>query len=116
MPTMKLFQLLFAGTALLTTSLIAGQSHSMMKATVVHEYGGPEVLKFEDAPKPKPKDDEMLIRVIAAGVNPVDGEIRSGKYAQFFKSKLSLIPGYDIAGIVDKTGVIQIRWDFVLKT
>ncbi len=75
-----------------------------MKAVVVHEYGGPEVLKFEDAPRPEPKEGEMLIRVIAAGVNPVDGEIRSGKYAQFFKSKLPLIPGYDIAGIVEEAG------------
>ena len=50
----------------------------MMKAVVVHEYGGPEVLKYEDAPRPEPKENEILVRVIAAAVNPVDGSIRSG--------------------------------------
>jgi NADPH:quinone reductase-like Zn-dependent oxidoreductase len=75
-----------------------------MKAIVVHEYGGPEVLKYEDVPRPEPKENEILVRVMAAGVNPVDGLIRSGKYAQFFHTKLPLIPGYDIAGVVEKTG------------
>lgn len=76
----------------------------MMKAVVVHEYGGPEVLKYENAPRPEPKENEVLVRVIAAGVNPVDALIRSGKYAKFFGTTLPLIPGYDIAGIVEKTG------------
>jgi NADPH:quinone reductase-like Zn-dependent oxidoreductase len=76
----------------------------MMKAVVVHEYGGPEVLKFENAPRPEPKENETLVRVIAAGVNPVDALIRSGKYAKFFGTTLPLIPGYDVAGIVEKTG------------
>lgn len=75
-----------------------------MKAIVVHEYGGPEVLKYEDVPRPEPKENEALVRVIAAGVNPVDALIRSGKYAKFFGTTLPLIPGYDIAGIVEKTG------------
>ena len=75
-----------------------------MKAIVVHEYGGPEVLKYEDVPRPEPKGDQVLVRVIAAGVNPVDALIRSGKYAKFFGTTLPLIPGYDIAGIVEKTG------------
>jgi NADPH:quinone reductase-like Zn-dependent oxidoreductase len=76
----------------------------MMKAVVVHEYGGPEVLKFENAPRPEPKENEVLVRVIAAGVNPVDSLIRSGKYAKFFGTTLPLIPGYDIAGVIEKTG------------
>src|SRR5260370_24319384 len=41
-----------------------------MKAMVVHEYGGPEVLKFEDVSRPEPKENEILVRVIAAGPNP----------------------------------------------
>ena len=49
-----------------------------MEAVVIHEYGGPEVLKYQNIPRPEPKDDQLLIRVIAAGVNPVDGMIRSG--------------------------------------
>jgi NADPH:quinone reductase-like Zn-dependent oxidoreductase len=75
-----------------------------MKAIVVHEYGGPEAMKYEDAPRPEPNDDEVLVRVIAAGVNPVDGLVRSGKYAKFFNTTLPLVPGYDIAGVVQKTG------------
>src|SRR5438093_9082780 len=67
-----------------------------MKAVVMHEYGGPEVLKYEEVPRPEPKDNEVLVRMIAAGVNPVDALIRSGKYAKFFGTTLPLIPGYDI--------------------
>jgi NADPH:quinone reductase-like Zn-dependent oxidoreductase len=75
-----------------------------MKAIVVHEYGGPEVLKYQDAPRPAPKEDQILVRVIAAGVNPVDDASRSEKYAKFFGITLPFIPGYDIAGVVEKTG------------
>ena len=75
-----------------------------MKAIVMHEYGGPEVLKYEEVPRPEPKDNEVLVRMIATGVNPVDALIRSGKYAKFFGTTLPLVPGYDIAGIVEKTG------------
>jgi len=92
--------------SIVLSMVAAGQApKSTMKAMVVHEYGGPEVLKYEDLPRPEPKEDQILIRVIAAGVNPVDGLIRSGKFAQFFKSKLPLIPGYDISGNVEKVGV-----------
>jgi NADPH:quinone reductase-like Zn-dependent oxidoreductase len=83
---------------------LAQSTKPMMKAIVVHEYGDSEVLKYEDAPRPEPKENEALVRVIAAGVNPVDALIRSGKYAKFFGTTLPLIPGYDIAGIVEKTG------------
>ena len=78
--------------------------HATMKAIVVHEYGGPDALKFEDAPVPEPKEDEMLIRVFAAGVNSFDGVLRSGKYAKVFKMQLPWIPGYDVAGTVEKVG------------
>jgi NADPH:quinone reductase-like Zn-dependent oxidoreductase len=76
----------------------------MMKAVVAHEYGGPEVLKFENVPRPEPKENEALVRVIASGVNPADPLTLSGKYAREFGTHLPLIPGYDIAGIVEKTG------------
>src|SRR5256885_14797468 len=75
-----------------------------MKAIVAHEYGGPEVLKYEDVPRPEPKEDEILARVIAAGVNPVDGMIRSGMFANNQKLTSPMIPGGDIAGVVEKTG------------
>jgi NADPH:quinone reductase-like Zn-dependent oxidoreductase len=83
----------------------AGQSSApKMKAIVVHEYGGPEVLKLEDAPVPTPKEDDVLVKVFAAGVNSFDGVLRSGKYAKIFKMQLPWIPGYDIAGTVEKVG------------
>ena len=85
--------------------IVTGQStQPMMKAIVVREYGGPEVLHYEDAPRPQPNDNEVLIRVIAASVNPVDGAIRSGKYAEYFHTRLPLIPGMDAAGVIEKVG------------
>jgi NADPH:quinone reductase-like Zn-dependent oxidoreductase len=76
----------------------------MMKAVVAHEYGAPEVLKFEQVPRPEPKENQALVRVIASSVNPADPLTLSGKYAQEFGTHLPLIPGYDIAGVVEKTG------------
>ena len=77
----------------------------LMKAVVAHEYGAPEILKFEEVPPPKPQDDEALVRVIASGVNPADPLTLSGKYAREWGTNLPLIPGYEIAGIIEKTGV-----------
>src|SRR5215831_4482346 len=90
--------------ALTSVIALAEAPKSTMKAIVVHEYGGPEVLKLEDVPRPAPKGDQILIRVIAAGVNPVDDASRSEKYAKFFGITLPFIPGYDVAGVVEKTG------------
>jgi NADPH:quinone reductase-like Zn-dependent oxidoreductase len=75
-----------------------------MKAVVAHEYGGPDVLKYEDAPRPAPKNNQILVRVIAAGVNPVDGMIRSGMFVKDKKLTSPIILGGDIAGIVEATG------------
>jgi len=103
---MKLLQR-FAVILLPALPVIGGaQSLSMptMKAIVIHQYGKPDVLKYEDAPLPEPKENQILVRVIAAGVNPVDGAARSEKYAKFFGITLPFIPGYDIAGVVEKTG------------
>jgi len=76
----------------------------MMKAAVIHAYGGPEVLKLEDVLRPEPKEDEVLIRVIAASVNPVDAAIRQGYLARIIGDKLPLIPGMDAAGVIEKAG------------
>src|SRR5262249_25101079 len=81
-----------------------GGEKPMMKAVVAHEYGAPDVLKFEEVPRPEPSEDEALVRVIASGVNPADPLTLSGKYAREFGTHLPLIPGYDIAGVVEKTG------------
>lgn len=92
------------GAAILTCVAASPTPAPMMKAIVVHAYGGPEVLKYEDVPRPEPKENQMLVRVIAAAVNPVDAMVFSGKYPEYFHPKFPLIPGYDIAGVVEKTG------------
>ncbi len=73
-----------------------------MKAIRIHSYGGPEVLKFEDVTRPVPNDDEVLIKVYAAGVNPVDWKIRQGYMKELFH--LPLILGWDVAGVIEEKG------------
>ncbi|MDE3155792.1 MAG: NADPH:quinone reductase [Acidobacteriota bacterium] len=73
-----------------------------MKAIRVHQFGGPEVLKLEEVPDPKPGAGEVLVRVHAAGVNPVDTYIRAGAYAR--KPVPPYVPGADAAGIVEAVG------------
>ena len=87
---------------ILNTVLFAQSDKPTMKAIVIHEYGGPEVLKYEDIRRPEPKDDQLLIRVIAAGVNPVDGMIRSGMFKG--NRTFPIILGGDVAGVVEKVG------------
>jgi NADPH:quinone reductase-like Zn-dependent oxidoreductase len=89
---------------LLSSAAFAQSEKPMMKAIVVHEYGGPGVLKYEDVPRPEPKENEVLVRVIACGVNPADPLVVSGRLAKEFGTHLPLIPGYDVAGVVDKIG------------
>jgi NADPH:quinone reductase-like Zn-dependent oxidoreductase len=93
-----------AAVELSVTDGTAETDKPMMKAIVAHDYGGPEVLRYEDAPVPEPKENELLVRVIASGVNPADPLIVSGKYAREFGTHLPLIPGYDMAGVVEKIG------------
>src|SRR5437879_1453694 len=102
---MKQLQFLSACLICLWSCVVSAQSDKpTMKAIVVHEYGGPEVLKVDDVPRQVPKENESLVKVIAAGVNPVDSAARSQKFAQFLNIKLPAIPGYDIAGVIEKTG------------
>ncbi|MBN3896125.1 MAG: NADP-dependent oxidoreductase [Nostoc sp. NOS(2021)] len=75
-----------------------------MKAVHIHSYGSPEVLTYENALRPEPSEGEVLIRVQAAGVNPIDWKIRSGQMKDIIPYKLPLILGWDIAGVVDAVG------------
>src|SRR6201990_10618 len=75
-----------------------------MKAVRIHKYGGPEGLKYEEAPRPKPQGDEVLIRVHAAGVNPIDWKVREGHMKDFWPHKFPLILGWDLSGVVEKLG------------
>jgi NADPH:quinone reductase-like Zn-dependent oxidoreductase len=75
-----------------------------MKAIVVHEYGGPEVLKFEEYPDPVPGPGEVLVRVAAAGVNPLDYKRRAGLTKDYYPIKFPGLIGVDMAGTVVKIG------------
>jgi NADPH:quinone reductase-like Zn-dependent oxidoreductase len=75
-----------------------------MKAIVVHEYGGPEVLKFEDYPDPVPGPGEVLVRVAATSVNPIDYKRRAGLTKDFYPMTFPGLIGVDIAGTVAKLG------------
>jgi NADPH:quinone reductase-like Zn-dependent oxidoreductase len=75
-----------------------------MKAIVVHQYGGPEVLKFEDYPDPVPGEGEVLVRVAASSVNPIDYKRRAGLTKDFYPLQFPGLIGVDLAGTVVKLG------------
>src|SRR5437870_1879921 len=75
-----------------------------MKAIRIHNYGGPEVLQYEDAPRPKPQAGEVVVRVHAAGVNPIDWKVREGHMKDFWPHKFPLILGWDLSGVVEEIG------------
>ena len=79
-------------------------SNLKMQAIRAHDYGDPQVLKFEQAPRPEPKADEVLIRVKAAGVNPADWKYLNGAYKQFMPLEFPWTPGLEAAGIVEVVG------------
>ena len=75
-----------------------------MKAIRIHEFGGPDVLELEDVEVPQPKDDEVLIKVYASSVNPVDQKIVAGKAAAKFPTKFPLTIGWDVSGVIEQAG------------
>ena len=75
-----------------------------MKAAFIRKTGGPEVIEVGDLPMPQIKDDEVLVKVSAVSVNPIDTYIRSGKYNIDHKFPEPLILGKDLVGIVSKVG------------
>lgn len=75
-----------------------------MKAVRIHTYGGPETLTYEDAPRPEPSADEVLIQIHAAAVNPIDWKIRNGLGKDRFQRQLPFIPGWDVAGTIAAIG------------
>ena len=94
----------YGSIAALAATSLGHADKPTMKAVVIHEYGGPEVLKYEDVPQPEPKQDQLRIHVIAAGVNPVDGMIRSGILDKEGRRTFPIILGGDISGVVEKVG------------
>jgi NADPH:quinone reductase-like Zn-dependent oxidoreductase len=75
-----------------------------MKAVRIHGYGGYDVLCYEEAPRPKPGEDEVLIRVFASSVNPFDCAVRAGYMGGYFNYNLPLIPGTDVSGVIEEVG------------
>jgi NADPH2:quinone reductase len=73
-----------------------------VKAIRVKELGGPEVLQLQDVPKPQPGPDELLVRIHATGINPVETYIRAGTYARL--PELPYTPGNDGAGVIEEVG------------
>ena len=79
-------------------------SNATMQAIQVHEYGGPEVLALEQAPRPELNADQVLIRLKVAGVNPADWKIRGGLYKQFMPVNFPWTPGIEGSGIIEAVG------------
>ena len=75
-----------------------------MKAAVLHEYGGPSKLKYEDLPDPIPGPGEVRVRVLAVSVNPVDWKMRSGEARERFPVEFPGVLGRDLAGMVESIG------------
>ena len=75
-----------------------------MKAVHIHDYGGLDVLHYEDAPRPTPGAGEVLIRVYATTMNPFDCAVRAGYMGQYFNYTFPLILGTDVSGVVEEVG------------
>ncbi len=81
-----------------------------MKAVRFHTYGTPDVLIYEDAPKPEPAAGEVLVKVHATSVNPIDWNVRAGHMRGFREYPLPFILGWDVSGVVESAGAGVTRW------
>src|SRR5436309_15739497 len=79
-------------------------SKQTMQAIQVYEYGDADQLKLEVVARPEPQADEVLVRVHAAGVNPIDWKVRQGLRKHLVSMQFPYIPGMEIAGIVEEVG------------
>jgi NADPH:quinone reductase-like Zn-dependent oxidoreductase len=82
-----------------------------MKAVRIHQYGGPEVLRYEDSPQPQPRPDDLLVRVRAAGVNPADWKMREGMGRYMVDYTFPLVLGWDFSGVVEDMGAEVQGWN-----
>lgn len=82
----------------------------IMKAAVIYEYGGPEVFRLEEIPEPVLEDNEVLVKVYAASVNPVDWKQRKGNHKFFLKASFPVVPGYDVSGVVERCGSDAVKF------
>ncbi|KEF09317.1 MULTISPECIES: NADP-dependent oxidoreductase [Streptomyces] len=82
-----------------------------MKAVIAHSYGDPDTLTWTDQPDPKVGPDSVLVRVKAAGVNPVDWKVLAGYLDPMMDVHFPLIPGWDVAGVVEAVGQDATEFD-----
>jgi len=75
-----------------------------MKAVRYHEYGGSDVLRYEEAPRPVPGPGQVLVKVAATSFNPVDAGIRGGYLAEVYQVSFPHVPGVDVAGTIAELG------------
>src|SRR5689334_2792836 len=73
-----------------------------MRAIVIHRFGGPEVLELQEMARPQPKANELLVRVVCAGTNPVDTKLRAN--AGWARLTPPIVLGYDASGVVEEVG------------
>ena len=81
-----------------------------MKAVRIHQYGNSEVLKYEDAPMPEITSTDVLVRVVAASVNPVDWKIREGYLKEMITYPMPLTLGWDVSGVIEAVGADVTRF------
>jgi len=81
-----------------------------MKAIRFHAHGGPEVLMYEDVPTPEPAAGEVLVKVHATSVNPIDWKVRAGHMKGFRDYPLPFILGWDVSGVVESCGSDVTQW------
>ncbi|MEM6832546.1 MAG: NADP-dependent oxidoreductase [Pseudomonadota bacterium] len=75
-----------------------------MKAVYYEEFGSADILKLGEQPKPEPGPDQVLVKVAATSVNPIDRRLRSGELKDFFQYSWPVIPGWDVAGRIEAVG------------
>ena len=100
---MTIIALLLSALALGAQATSQSTNGPTMSAIRIHEFGGRDVLKYEQAPRPTPGTGEMLVRVHAAGVNPVDWKVRQSG-GRMLNAKLPFTLGYDVSGVVEQMG------------
>src|SRR5438128_1742844 len=85
------------------------QNGETMKAVRIHSYGDASVLSYEDAPMPEMGLDDILVKIHAAGINPIDWKKREG-YGDFLASHNPAILGWDVSGTVEQIGPMVTRF------
>jgi NADPH:quinone reductase-like Zn-dependent oxidoreductase len=86
------------------TLAVSPEPARAIKAVAIRKYGGPEVLEYTELPAPTPKDNEVVIRVHASNVNPIDWKIREGMLKMFIRAPFPIVLGVDLAGVIVDVG------------